>query len=83
MCLKKIKNGNKLAMKNYSKALADQLENLVETVRSDLSSNDRKKINTQIIVDVHAPDIVDRFVRDYIMDANEFEWESQLRVSEI
>jgi dynein heavy chain len=80
---KKIKNGNKLAMKNYSKALADQLENLVVTVRSDLSSNDRKKINTQIIVDVHARDIVDRFVRDSIMDANEFEWESQLRVSKI
>ncbi|KAJ3359470.1 Dynein heavy chain 10, axonemal, partial [Kappamyces sp. JEL0680] len=75
----KIKGGNKLAMKKYSKALADQLEQLVITVRSDLTSNDRKKINTQIIVDVHARDIVDRFVRDSIMDANEFEWESQLR----
>ena len=77
----KIKGGNKLAMKKYSKTLSDQLEQLVVTVRSDLSSNDRKKINTQIIVDVHARDIVDRFVRDSIMDANEFEWESQLRVS--
>ena len=29
-----------------------------------------------IIVDVHARDIVDRFVRDSILDKNEFEWES-------
>jgi dynein heavy chain, axonemal len=76
---RKIKSGNKLAMKKYSKILGDQLEQLVITVRSDLKSNDRKKINTQIIVDVHARDIVDRFVRDSIMDENEFEWESQLR----
>eukprot|EP00842_Homolaphlyctis_polyrhiza_P003630 jgi/Hompol1/4268/HPOL_001758-RA len=76
---RKIKQGNKLAMKKYSKVLGDQLEQLVIMVRSDLSANDRKKINTQIIVDVHARDIVERFVRDSIMDENEFEWESQLR----
>jgi dynein heavy chain len=75
----RIKGGNKLAMKKYSKALGDQLEQLVICVRSDLTPNDRKKINSQIIIDVHARDIVDRFVRDSIMDANEFEWESQLR----
>ncbi|KXS21993.1 hypothetical protein M427DRAFT_494431 [Gonapodya prolifera JEL478] len=75
----KIKDGNKLAMKNYSRALAAQLEQLVVEVRMDLSSNDRKKINSQIIIDVHARDIVDRFVRESIMDENDFEWESQLR----
>jgi dynein heavy chain len=76
---RKIKAGNKLAMKKYSKTLGDQLENLVIEVRSDLSPNDRKKINSQIIIDVHARDIVDKFVRDSIMDESEFEWESQLR----
>nr|KAJ3423035.1 Dynein heavy chain 10, axonemal [Polyrhizophydium stewartii] len=76
---RKIKQGNKLAMKRYSKTLGDQLEQLVITVRTDLTPNDRKKLNTQIVVDVHARDIVDRFVRDSIMDENEFEWESQLR----
>jgi dynein heavy chain len=30
-------------------------------------------------MDVHARDIVDGFVRDSILDAREFEWESQLR----
>jgi dynein heavy chain len=39
----------------------------------------RKKVNTLIIIDVHARDIIDTFVRDSIMDAREFAWESQLR----
>lgn len=39
----------------------------------------RKKVNTLIIIDVHARDIIDTFVRDSIMDAREFSWESQLR----
>jgi len=57
------------------------LNKLVEMVRTDLESrangaNFRKKINSLIIIDVHARDIVDRFVRDSILDAREFEWES-------
>ena len=52
---------------------------MVDLIRTDLNSLERKKINTLIIVDVHARDIVDRFVRDSILDAREFEWESQLR----
>lgn len=49
---------------------------MIALIRSDINSLDRKKINTLIIVDVHARDIVDRFVRDSILDAKEFEWES-------
>lgn len=48
-------------------------------MRSDLSDEARKKVNTLIIIDVHARDIIDTFVRDSIMDAREFAWESQLR----
>ncbi len=32
------------------------------------------QVNTMIIIDVHARDIVDRFVRDSVMDPREFEW---------
>lgn len=48
-------------------------------VRSDLNNDARRKVNTLIITDVHARDIIDKFVRDSIMDAREFAWESQLR----
>ena len=39
-------------------------------------------INTLIIMssfDVHSRDIVSSFVRDSVLDAKDFEWESQLR----
>ena len=48
-------------------------------VRRQISSEVRKKVNTLIITDVHARDIIESFVRDSIMDASEFAWESQLR----
>ena len=44
-----------------------------------MTKNDRKKLNTVLIIDVHARDIIDSFVRDSILDSREFEWESQLR----
>ena len=44
-----------------------------------LSNNDRKKLDTVLTIDVHTRDIIEAFVRDSIMDALEFEWESQLR----
>ncbi len=32
-----------------------------------------------MIIDVHGRDIIENFVRDSVMDDQEFEWESQLR----
>ena len=50
-----------------------------QQVRADLSPEARRKVNTLVITDVHGRDIVDAFVRDSIVDAGEFAWESQLR----
>lgn len=80
----KVKKGDKYAMKKESAKQTEDLNTLIKLVRTDLEAKDakgrlRKKINTLIIIDVHARDIVDRFVRDSILDAREFEWESQLR----
>ena len=33
-------------------------------IRSQLTKNDRTKFNTVLIIDVHARDIIDSFVRD-------------------
>ncbi|KAM4707116.1 dynein axonemal heavy chain 10 [Discoglossus pictus] len=76
---RKVKKGEKLALKNYAKKMHQQIDELVTRITKPLSKNDRKKYNTVLIIDVHARDIVDIFVRDSIMDAKEFEWESQLR----
>lgn len=75
----KFKKGNKRAMKEYLGQLNKQLDDIVMTVRANLTSNDRSKFKTVATIEVHARDIVEGFVRDSVTDAQEFEWESQLR----
>lgn len=75
----KVKKGKKAAVKDLSSKLTLQLTELVSEMDKDIDEQYRRKVNTLIIVDVHGRDIVDRFVRDSVMDAREFEWESQLR----
>nr|XP_026696380.1 dynein heavy chain 10, axonemal isoform X1 [Ciona intestinalis]XP_026696381.1 dynein heavy chain 10, axonemal isoform X2 [Ciona intestinalis] len=75
----KVRKGDKLGMKNYAVQMHGQIDSLVTKIQSPLNSNERKKFNTVLIIDVHARDIIDTFVRDSILDAKEFEWESQLR----
>ncbi|ERE76020.1 dynein heavy chain 8, axonemal [Cricetulus griseus] len=75
----KVKQGDKQAMKNYGKKMHKQIDDLVTRITLELSKNDRKKYNTVLIIDVHARDIVDSFIRGSILEAREFEWESQLR----
>eukprot|EP01065_Artemidia_motanka_P041378 TRINITY_DN5358_c0_g3_i1.p1 TRINITY_DN5358_c0_g3~~TRINITY_DN5358_c0_g3_i1.p1 ORF type:complete len:4876 (+),score=1837.91 TRINITY_DN5358_c0_g3_i1:119-14629(+) len=75
----KVKKGKKNAVKDLVKKLTSQIEEMVQEMDKQLGSQYRKKVNTMIIVDVHGRDIVDRFVRDAILDAREFAWESQLR----
>ena len=76
---RKVKEGNKHAMKQEATKQTKDLNDLIDLIRGDIDKLNRSKINTLIITDVHARDIVDTFVRDSILDAREFEWESQLR----
>uniref|UniRef100_A0A8C9QJ13 Dynein axonemal heavy chain 10 n=1 Tax=Spermophilus dauricus TaxID=99837 RepID=A0A8C9QJ13_SPEDA len=75
----KVQAGEKQAMKNYGKKMHRQIDELVTRITKSLSKNDHKKYNTVLIIDVHARDIVDSFIRGSILEAREFEWESQLR----
>jgi dynein heavy chain len=77
---RKVAAGSKRAMKQLAGKLSRQLLDLIAAVREPgLTKKLRRKINALIIVEVHARDIIDRFVRDSILDAREFDWESQLR----
>ncbi|CAH1165598.1 unnamed protein product [Phyllotreta striolata] len=73
------KKGNKRAMKEYLGQLNKQLDEIVFTVRGELTPNDRSKFRTVAIIEVHARDIIEGFVKDSVTDISEFEWESQLR----
>jgi dynein heavy chain len=76
---RKVATGDKNAMKNELRKENKDLLDLIDLVRQNISKLQRKKVNTLIILDVHARDIVDRFVRDSILSREEFAWESQLR----
>lgn len=75
----RVKNGNKRAMKEFLEQQNKQIDELVIKVRANLTPNDRSKFKTITTIDVHARDIIEGFVRDSILDAQEFGWESQLR----
>ena len=55
------------------------LSDLIALVRTDIEKKLRLAVNVMIILDVHARDIVERFVRDSVLSEKEFAWESQLR----
>jgi dynein heavy chain len=67
------------AMKNELKQETKDLLDLITLIRQDIDNLTRKCINTLIILDVHARDIVSDFVRDSVLEAKEFDWEKQLR----
>jgi dynein heavy chain len=74
-----VSEGDKNAMKRELIKENQDVTDLVCLVREKIDRLQRKKVNTLIILDVHARDIVDRFVRDSILSKEEFAWESQLR----
>ena len=74
-----ILQGNKHALKTLESKLTTELTDMVSMVRSPLEPNARKKVNTLLIIDVHARDMVSLFVRESVVSADKFEWESQLR----
>lgn len=75
----RVAKGDKHAMKKELAKENEDLNNLIALVREKIDSNLRRCVNTLIILDVHARDIIDRFVRDSILSAKAFDWESQLR----
>lgn len=59
---KNVEKGEKYALKNYAKKMHQQIDELVTRIMQPMKKNDRRKINTVLIIDVHARDIVDSFV---------------------
>jgi dynein heavy chain len=56
--------GSRKALKDYLELLNKQLDELVFRVRSHLNNNHRSKFTSALIMDIHARDIIETFVRD-------------------
>lgn len=59
---KRLKNGEKHALRDYATKMHDQIDELVTRITQPMKKNDRRKLNTALIIDVHARDIVDKLV---------------------
>ncbi|VEL14154.1 unnamed protein product [Protopolystoma xenopodis] len=60
----KMKLGDKHAMKRFNKKLLSQLNDMVVRVRGLLPPLVLRKLETAMILEVHAKDVVESFVRD-------------------
>lgn len=76
---RRVAKGNKYALKDLEVKLTGELSDMVVIIRTPLDKITRKKVNTLLVIDVHARDIVSSFVRESVLNAKQFEWESQLR----
>ncbi|UYV84102.1 hypothetical protein LAZ67_X001178 [Cordylochernes scorpioides] len=54
-------------------------EHMLKIRQRDISLITRKKYNTSLIIDVHSKDIIERFIKENVIEPNDFLWESQLR----
>ncbi|BES91051.1 Dynein heavy chain, N-terminal region 2 [Nesidiocoris tenuis] len=71
--------GSQRAMRKLLAKQTKELDEDTRVIRENLKMNDRKKLTTLLIEDAHSKDIVERFVTLNVMNAEEFEWSSQLR----
>lgn len=58
----RLKNGDKHALRDYATKMHQQIDELVTRITKPMKTNDRRKLNTALIIDVHARDIVDKLV---------------------
>lgn len=56
------------------------LSDLIKIVQGDLSKPLRQKIMCMITMDAHSRDIIDKLKKEQVMNSEEFQWQSQLKV---
>lgn len=66
-------------IKKYVTKLKDQLKDLINLVRSNLTTLERITLGALVVMDVHQQDVVTQLAKIDISDINDFDWKNQLR----
>jgi len=74
-----MEEGNENAMREYNQKQVEQLNQFVQLVLGELTSNDRRKIVCIITVDVHARDVIESLIEVKAENNTHFTWMSQLK----
>lgn len=74
-----VESGSETAMKGYFDLSVSRINDLINRVRTDLTPEQRVKIITIITIDVHGRDVIERFIKEKIVDTQAFLWQSQLK----
>lgn len=71
--------GERNAMKEYNELQVKQLSDLIILTRTDLCKEDRTKVMTQITMDAHARDVIQRILVEKVSSKSAFQWQSQMK----
>ena len=77
-----LEDGNDRAMQDALQKQVDNIAGLIKLINTDLKKNDRKKIVTLCMIDVHARDVVERLIKDKVEVGTCFQWQSQLKYAQ-
>lgn len=67
-------------LKGFYQTLESNLNDIVAVIRSkDISNLNRITIKSLIVIDVHAKDVVQKFIMDNVVSETDFQWLAQLR----
>ncbi|CAF3576543.1 unnamed protein product [Rotaria sordida] len=75
----RMEEGFSNALREYNKKQIVQLNTLINLLLGYLNDQDREKITTLCLIDLHARDVITKMLNLKIENSNEFTWQSQLR----
>jgi dynein heavy chain len=78
-CENSLRNPEKGGLKQYNKRMQEDLNDIVELVRTPISKSVSMTLSGLIVISVHNKEIVESMIENRVTSDREFEWISQMR----